>query len=170
MSGSPSLERLSSSRSTYPNAGARLAANGQCSAFSSQMLAAIRCGRSCTALARQQGRQAASLFAIDINQRPTLHRASVCHDVDLTMDCSILLLNIRHQSPLRVGVAIDVTFYGFDGTTPCGQLHVAQTAARAMNVAGATIQARLRAIPSFSTSMGTSGGRVAGGPCCRRVG
>ena len=49
---------------------------------------------------------------------------------------SASLLHVRDQSPLRAGVAIDVAFGSLDGTMPREQLHVAQAAARAMNVAG----------------------------------
>src|SRR5208337_404832 len=47
-----------------------------------------------------------------------------------------LPLNERNQSPLCAGVAIDVALRRFDGTMPRQQLHVAQAAPGAVDVAG----------------------------------
>src|SRR5208282_4826686 len=49
---------------------------------------------------------------------------------------TVIPLYVRDQSPLRAGVAIDVALRRFDGAVPREQLHVAQAASRAMNVAG----------------------------------
>jgi hypothetical protein len=45
-------------------------------------------------------------------------------------------LNVRNQSPLRAGVAVDVALRRLDRTMPREQLHVAQAAAGAVDVAG----------------------------------
>jgi hypothetical protein len=51
-------------------------------------------------------------------------------------DSRLSPLHVTDQPPLRPGVAVDVAFGRFDGAMASEQLHVAQTAARAMNVAG----------------------------------
>jgi hypothetical protein len=45
-------------------------------------------------------------------------------------------LNVRNQSPLRAGVPVDVALGRLDGAMASEQLHVAQAAAGAMDVAG----------------------------------
>jgi len=49
-------------------------------------------------------------------------------------------LNVRHQSPLRARVAVDVALGGFDRTMPREQLHVAQATAGTVDVAGPVIR------------------------------
>src|ERR1700684_938626 len=47
-----------------------------------------------------------------------------------------LPLNVRDQSPLSAGVAVDVAFGRLDRTMPGEQLHITQAAAGAVDVAG----------------------------------
>jgi hypothetical protein len=54
----------------------------------------------------------------------------------LNVESGLLLLHVTDQPPLRPGVAVDVAFGRLDGAMPREQLHVTQTAARAMDVAG----------------------------------
>ena len=45
-------------------------------------------------------------------------------------------LDVADQFPLRAGIAVNITFGGFDGAMPREQLNVAQAAAGAMDIAG----------------------------------
>ena len=73
-----------------------------------------------------------------VKGRVALERATVPRNERMNCGWSITVrtLNIRDQSPLRAGVAVDVAFGGFDRSMPREQLHVAQAAAGAMDVAG----------------------------------
>ena len=67
------------------------------------------------------------------------------------------MLYVANQLPLRAGVAVDVALGRLDGSVACKQLHVAQAAAGAMDIAGGdrdeAAPARMGRAPSKPSSL-----------------